>query len=107
MPPIFVDQPKTMEEALDRIAYLEGKLNSPEIEDFLEGVQREAAHQREKWGMIHDSKKTPEDWLWLIAYVATKASQAAKYQDQKRYLHHIITTAACCLNWHARANGDL
>lgn len=103
MDPIIVDNPKTLEEARQYIAYLEEKLNSPEIFVFLEAVQREAAHQREKWGPDHDKEKSPEDWLWLIARVVTKATQAERYGEPKKYLHHIITTAACALNWHASA----
>lgn len=78
-------------------------LNTPEILDFREAVVREAAHQRERWGPGHDAKKTPEDWLWVVAYLATKATQAARYGDREKYLHHIVTTAAVCANWHRAA----
>ncbi len=86
-------------------AVLKSKLNSPEILDFVSAIQREAAHQRERWGTQNDKGKSPEDWMWLIAYLSTKATQAARYKDTEKYLHHIITTAAACLNWHANAIG--
>lgn len=84
---------------------LRGLINSPEIHDFVAAVQREAIHQRERWGSEHDEGKSPEDWLWLIAYLSTKATQASRYKDTEKYLHHIVTCAAACLNWHANATG--
>ena len=41
--------------------------------------------------------KTPEDWFWLIGYLVGKAIRP---DDPGKRLHHIITTAAACLNWH-------
>lgn len=90
---------------VDLCRELEGLINSPEIHDFVEAVKREAAHQRERWGSEHDEGKTAEDWLWLVAYLSTKATQASRYSDRDKYLHHIITCAAACLNWHANAAG--
>ena len=81
-------------------------LNHPEISNFVKGVIIEAQHQRERWGSEHDGGKSPEDWLWLIAYLATKATQANRYGDQEKYLHHIITAAAACANWHANVTGS-
>lgn len=89
----------------DEVARLRGRLNTPEINDFVKAVVLEAAHQREWWGTKHDQGKSPEDWLWLIAYLATKAAQAIRYGDHDKHLHHIITTAAACANWHAYASG--
>lgn len=87
-------------------ARLKDILNTPHTQNFLEAVQIEAAHQRERWGSEHDIGKTPDDWLWLIAFLATKAAQAERYGDREKYLHHIITCAAACANWHANASGS-
>lgn len=84
---------------------LKAKLNAPELHDFAQAVVLEAAHQRERWGNEHDEGKTAEDWMWLVAYLSTKATQAARYGDAEKYLHHIITCAAACNNWHASASG--
>lgn len=84
---------------------LRAAINTPEIHDFIKAVQLEAIHQRERWGTEHDEGKSPEDWLWLIAYLGTKAAQAHRYGDSNKYLHHIVTVAAACLNWHANASG--
>lgn len=84
----------------------EAKLNAPELHSFRDAVVLEAAHQRERWGSDHDAGKTFEDWLWLVAYLSTKASQANRYGDREKALHHIITCAAACANWHAFATGE-
>lgn len=80
-------------------------LSTPELLNFSEAVRLEAMHQRSRFSSEHDEGKAPEDWLWLVAYLATKASQASRYGDIEKYLHHIITCAAACLNWHANATG--
>ena len=87
----------------DEIARLRGLINNPHIEEFFASVRIEQAHQKERWPNNHDADKDPEDWLWLIGYLTTKATQAARYEDQDKYLHHIITTAAACANWHQLA----
>lgn len=90
----------------ERVADLSKHIDTPEIHDFIGGAVSEAQHQRSRWGTEHDEGKSPSDWLWLVAYLATKATQAERYGDHDRYLHHIITCAAACANWHAHANGD-
>lgn len=91
---------------LQQLLDLEMQVNSPQIDNFLEAVKLEAVHQRARWGADHDVGKTPEDWLWLLGYLATKATQAARYDDRPKFLHHIVTTAAAALNWHAHATGE-
>lgn len=84
----------------------EAKLNAPELHSFRDAVVLEAAHQRQRWGTDHDEGKDVDDWLWLVAYLATKASQAHRYGDGEKCLHHIITCAAACANWHANTSGQ-
>lgn len=81
-------------------------LNTPEIEYFLIAVEREALHQRQRWGAEHDGGKTAADWFWLIGYLAGKALTSALTGDRDKALHHIITTAAACLNWHGAITGN-
>lgn len=89
-------------DAMDRVRELEAKINTPHTADFIEAVRLEAAHQRERWGAAHDAGKADSDWFWLIDYVCGKAISKPNKQ-----LHHIITTAAVCLNWHmARTVGN-
>lgn len=75
-------------------------LNTPEIHDFLKAVEREALHQRDRWAAEHDAGKADSDWFWLIGFLAGKA-----LHKPEKMLHHIITTAAACLNWHAARVG--
>lgn len=89
----------------DEVFRLRKLINTPEILDFTKAVNVEAVHQRERWGSEHDAGKAPSDWFWLIGYVAGKALHAAITGDTKKLLHHIITTAAVCNNWHAQVLG--
>lgn len=86
----------------ERLAAL---LNTPEIVDFSEAVKREAAHQRERWGTDHDIGKAPEDWFWLVGYLAGKALSSQKAGNQEKALHHCISTSAALANWHAAILG--
>jgi hypothetical protein len=78
-------------------------INTPEIEDFLQAVKNEALHQRDRWGSKHDEGKSDADWFWLIGYLAGKAIRPDIGSEKQ--LHHIITTAAVLLNWHAARVG--
>ena len=75
-------------------------INTPEIYNFIKAVELEALHQRDRWGAQSDAGKADTDWLWLIGYLAGKA-----INKPEKALHHIITTAAACLNWHAAKTG--
>lgn len=79
-------------------------INTPEVKDFLEGVHREALHQRERWAASGDAGKGDSDWFWLIGFLAGKAIRPN--QSPEKQLHHIITTAAACLNWHGARAGN-
>lgn len=86
--------------AAKELERLHALINNPHTADFVEAVKSEAAHQRERWSVEHDAGKTDADWFWLIGYLAGKALHKPEKQ-----LHHIITTAAACLNWHANKTG--
>lgn len=79
------------------------RINTPEIADFLSAVHNEALHQRERWGTQGDAGKADADWFWLIGYLAGKAIRPDTTPEKR--LHHIITTAAACLNWHGARVG--
>lgn len=89
------------EKKRERILYLEGLLNTPEIEDFDKAVPLESAHQVDRWGAAHDDGKNPEDWFWLVGYLTGKALAALKAGDLDKAKHHCISTAAALRNWHA------
>ena len=81
-------------------------INTPEIDNFMRAVHLEAVHQVERWGPAHDRAKRPADWFWLIGYLAGKALHAAVAGNSEKALHHTISTAAACYNWHCAINGD-
>lgn len=80
-------------------------INRPEVDDFAKGVQLEAAHQVERYGVEHDAGKAPLDWFWLLGYLAQKAATAAVAGDVEKAKHHTISTAAALANWHALLSG--
>lgn len=105
---------------------LSALINTPELLDFMKGVPLEAAHQVERFGSEHDGGKTPEDWFWLIGYLAGRAlghhkeaerlegvmigsaifaNQIAHHREKA--IHHCITTAAACANWHLAVVGKV
>lgn len=88
-----------------RDAALYRELNTPEIANFVKGVEREAMHQRARWGSEHDAGKAPEDWFWLLGYLGGKALHAVKTGNPDKALHHTISSAAALLNWHAAILG--
>lgn len=76
-------------------------LDTPETEDFDKAVPLEAAHQTKRWGAEHDEGKNPEDWFWLVGYLAGKALAAFKAGDMEKAKHHTISASAAMRNWHA------
>lgn len=84
---------------------LAARLNTPHTANFLEAVTNEAAHQVARWGVEHDAGKRAEDWIALVAYLLGKATKAHYDNDRQKLLHHIITIAAVCANWHANLTG--
>ena len=85
---------------------LREKLNTPELIDFSAAVVLEAAHQRERWTSTHDAGKEPQDWFWLLGYLAGKALKAHASGDTEKALHHTISSAAALANWHAAILGQ-
>lgn len=88
------------EEARAELGKLKLLLNTPETEDFDKGVPLEAAHQIKRWGAAHDAGKQPEDWFWLVGYLAGKALAAYRSNDAEKAQHHCISAAAALRNWH-------
>jgi hypothetical protein len=98
--------PPAVENEIVELERLRALVHSPQVTDFLEAVRTEAAHQVERFGSDHDAGKGPTDWFWLLGYLAGKAVWSATHGDREKALHHVITTAAACLNWHAQLSGE-
>lgn len=99
------DLSKELTEAQAQVKTLEHALNTPELHDFAAGVVSEAQHQRMRWGSSHDSGKEPQDWFWLLGYLAGKALAAHAAGNTEKALHHTISSAAAMANWHASILG--
>ena len=80
-------------------------INSPHNADWFEGTRIEAAHQQERCGTEHDGGKEPQEWFWLIGYLAGKCLRASIDGDSEKAKHHTISTAAVLLNWYRRIAG--
>jgi hypothetical protein len=76
------------------------RISNPEINNFMEGVAIEAAHQVERWGEEHDADKTFEQWTALLVRLLGKFVDANWNRDRDKALHHLITIAAVCSNAH-------
>lgn len=92
---------ETHEQVKSQLNGLRDLLDTPEIEDFDKAVPLEAAHQVKRWPSEHDAGKNPEDWFWLLGYLAGKALSSFKAGDTDKAKHHCISAAAALRNWHA------
>jgi DNA repair exonuclease SbcCD ATPase subunit len=96
-----------LQSELDRVkekyAELNGLVNTPHTDNFLDAVRLEAAYQRST-REEDDRKKTPEEWFWTLGYLAGKVIRPG--QTKEKELHHIVTSAALCMNWHRHASGE-
>lgn len=81
-------------------------IGRPYIGAWTDEILIEAAHQRDRWGADQDHGKTPEDWFWLIGYLAGKALAAHKSGDAMKAHHHTVSTAAVLAHWAAAIDGN-
>jgi hypothetical protein len=81
-------------------------ISRPYIGAWADEVIVEAAHQRARWGADQDHGKSPEDWFWLIGYLAGKALASHKAGDMSKARHHTVSTAAVLAHWAAAVAGD-
>ena len=92
---------------------LKSVLGTPEVEDFLKAVEREAAYQREHWGKGHDEVKSHANWYWLLGWLGGKAvmdphEPGDERTPRERRLHRIVTVAAVAFHWHdATRKGEI
>lgn len=87
--------------ATTELRELRALLDTPETEDFDKAVPLEAAHQVKRWSAENDAGKNPQDWFWLVGYLAGKALRSHVDGNQEKAKHHCISTAAALRNWHA------
>lgn len=102
-------QPKLLqklEQAIGENARLRELIGRPYIGAWADEIIVEAAHQRDRWGADHDHGKQPEDWFWLVGYLAGKCLAAYKAGDQSKARHHTVSTAAVLAHWAAAIDGN-
>jgi hypothetical protein len=97
---------RALEDQAAEIARLKGLLDTPSIDNFLDGVRLEAAHQTERWSVAHDEGKAAQDWFWLLGFLAGKALQSALRGEHEKALHHTVSSAAALMNWHLHLKGE-
>ncbi len=90
----------------DRLSYLEDLINNPEINNFIEGIKIESAHQTERWGLEVEESKYPHDFALVMDKLKGKQAQAIWDKDKEKYKHHLITLAAVCLNVHRQIDKE-
>ena len=100
-----------LEQEVDRLTgevnRLQSILNTPYIQNFVEAVQNEAAHQIHSGQHATDKFKTPLDWFWTLGFLAQKASTAQQNGDKTKALHHTISSAALMAHWHQQITETL
>lgn len=117
-----------VEQAATELRRQHALLNTPELLSFRDGVVLEAAHQRERWSSIKDGGKSALDWFQLVISLSTRAAEHHKEAERltkllprtvlqssnlaqqidyhrEKAVHHTITCAAACANWHAAVLG--
>lgn len=100
---ISVGQVNDLLAEVDRLKAL---ISRPYVGAWTDEILIEAAHQRDRWGANHDQGKSPEDWFWLIGYLAGKALAAHKAGDVEKAHHHTVSTAAVLAHWAAAIDGN-
>lgn len=95
----------TVDELKAEVSRLRDLIGRPYIGAWTDEIIIEAAHQRERYGAAHDHGKAPEDWFWLVGYLAGKALAAHKAGDASKAHHHTVSTAAVLAHWAAAIGG--
>lgn len=95
-----------VEELRSENARLRDLIGRPYIGAWSDEIVVEAAHQRERFGADHDHGKNPEDWFWLIGYLAGKCLAACKAGDATKARHHTVSTGAVLAHWAAAIDGN-
>lgn len=85
---------------------LRSLISRPYMGAWADEILIEAAHQRDRWGADHDHGKSPEDWFWLIGYLAGKCLAAHKAGDIQKAHHHTVSTGAVLAHWAASIDGN-
>lgn len=86
--------------AEDEINRLNSLINNPVLNDFVEAMKIEAAHQLERWGIENEERKPPHHYILVATKLLGKLSIAIWDRDIDKFKHHCITLAAELQNCH-------
>lgn len=79
-------------------------INTPEVNDFMEGVKLEAAHQTARWGEKDEHMKPPHHYIMVFTKLLGKMSVAIWDRDIEKFKHHCITMGAVGHNVHRQVH---
>ena len=102
--PEIEEKDKEIAELKAEVSRLNTLINSPEINDFIEGVKIEAAHQTEKWGKQEDHP--PHHYILIFTKLLGKLSVCIWDRDVDKFKHHLITLSAAAHNIHRQIDND-
>lgn len=85
---------------------LRALINHPEIDNFLKGVQLEAAHQTERWGLENEEQKAPHHFVMVVMKIAGKMCVDVWDRDFDKFKHHCIALAAEMFNIHRQTKKE-
>lgn len=81
-------------------------LNTPELDNFDEGVKLESGHQIQRWGEIEESKKPPHHFIMVVTKLLGKLTVSVWDHDSDKFKHHCITLAAVMRNCHRQIHTE-
>lgn len=81
-------------------------INNPEIENFINGVTLEAAHQTQRWGAEKEEKEPPHHYILVTNKLLGKMCVDIWDRDTDKFKHHIIALAAEMFNIHRQVGKD-
>lgn len=93
-------------ERYDQLLFIEKLVNSPEINDFLKGVQLEAVHQVQRWGIENEEASPPHHFILVFAKLLGKMSTDVFDRDVEKFKHHCIAVAAEMHNIHRQIDKE-
>lgn len=98
--PSLVDVQKSVEDLVRKYGDLYAMLNRPEVEDFIQGVGVESAHQVMRWTAETEMSNPPHHYVMVVNKLLGKLCVAIWDRDREKFKHHAITIAAVMSNAH-------
>lgn len=75
-------------------------INNPELNNFIEAIKIESAHQTERWGREHEENSPPHHYVLVANKLLGKIATSIFDSDSDKFKHHCITLASMLHNCH-------